>query len=51
MSQEYKDVYMLDDTELLQVLKKAKELRALTTSLSENGHIIDKVIESRQLTD
>ena len=43
VTQEYKDSYMLDDGELLQVLKKCKELGAYVTTLAENGHIVDKV--------
>lgn len=43
VTQEYKDIYMLDDGELLHVFKKVKDLRALAQCLSENGHIIDKV--------
>jgi len=43
VSQEYKGLYMLDDGELLQVFSKCKELGALVTTLSENGHVIEAV--------
>ena len=43
VTQEYKDSYMLDDGELLQVFKKCKDLGAYVTTLAENGHIVDKV--------
>ena len=43
MSQEYKDLYMLDDGELLQVFRNCKKLGAFVTALAENGNIIEKV--------
>ncbi|KAF6026265.1 DPYS [Bugula neritina] len=45
VSQEYKGLYMLDDGELLQVFSKCKELGALVTTLSENGHVIEAKAE------
>ncbi|XP_067935676.1 dihydropyrimidinase-like [Watersipora subatra] len=45
VTQEYKDLYMLNDGELLQVLKKCKDLKAFVTVLAENGHVIEKKSE------
>lgn len=42
--QAYKDVFMLDDGEILEVFKKTKELGALAQVHAENGHVIDQVI-------
>lgn len=41
--QAYKDVFMLDDGEMLEVFKKAKELKAIAQVHAENGHVIDQV--------
>ena len=41
--QAYKDVFMLDDGEMLEVLKKSKELGAIAQVHAENGHVIDQV--------
>lgn len=41
--QAYKDVFMLDDGEMLEVFKKTKELGALAQVHAENGHVIDQV--------
>jgi len=40
--QAYKDVFMLDDGEMLEVFKKSKELGALAQVHAENGHVIDQ---------
>ena len=39
----YKDVFMLDDSDLYTVFKKCKELGALAMVHAENGHLIAKV--------
>ena len=43
--QAYKDVFMLDDGEMLEVFKKSKELGAIAQVHAENGHVIDQVRE------
>ena len=39
----YKDVFMLDDSELYCAFRRCKELGALAMVHAENGHLIDKV--------
>lgn len=41
--QAYKDVFMIDDGEMLEVFRKTKELRALAQVHAENGHVIEQV--------
>lgn len=41
--QAYKDVFMLDDSEIYEVFKKTKELGAVAQVHAENGHVIDEV--------
>ena len=41
--QAYKDVFMIDDGEMLEVFKKTKELKALAQVHAENGHVIEQV--------
>lgn len=40
---DYKDVFMLDDSELYAALKRCKELGALASVRAENGQIIELV--------
>ena len=40
----YKDVFMLDDSELYCAFRRCKELGALAMVHAENGHLIDKVL-------
>ena len=40
---DYKDVFMLDDSELYAALKRCKELGALASIRAENGQIIELV--------
>jgi len=46
----YKDVFMLDDSDLYTVFKKCKELGALAMVHAENGHLIAKVGSTRVCT-
>ena len=39
----YKDVFMLDDSQLYASFRKCKELGALAMVHAENGHLIDQV--------
>ena len=39
----YKDVFMLDDTELYNMFKKCKELGAIAQVHAENGNLIEEV--------
>ena len=39
----YKDVFMLDDSELYSSFRRCKELGALAMVHAENGHLIEKV--------
>ena len=39
----YKDVFMLDDSQLYASFKKCKELGALAMVHAENGHLIAEV--------
>ena len=39
----YKDVFMLDDSQLYAAFRKCKELGALAMVHAENGHLIDQV--------
>ena len=43
MFMDYKDVFMLDDSELYAALKRCKELGALASIRAENGQIIELV--------
>lgn len=43
----YKDVFMLDDSELYATFKRCKELGALAMVHAENGHLIAEVGISR----
>ena len=40
----YKDVFMLDDTDLYHVFKKCKEIGAIAMVHAENGGLIAEVI-------
>ena len=39
----YKDVFMLNDTELYNMFKKCKELGAIAQVHAENGNLIEEV--------
>jgi len=39
----YKDVFMLDDSELYNAFKRCKDLGALAMVHAENGHLIEQV--------
>ena len=39
----YKDVFMLDDSQLYASFRKCKELGALAMVHAENGHLIEQV--------
>lgn len=39
----YKDVFMLDDSQLYAAFRKCKELGALAMVHAENGHLIEQV--------
>jgi dihydropyrimidinase len=42
----YKDVFMLDDSELYAAFKRCKELGALAMVHAENGHLIAEVTQT-----
>ena len=45
----YKDVFMLDDTELYESFRKCKELGALAMVHAENGHMIAQVSSDKTM--